>query len=257
MYTVVVIPLTEYLLGEAVDPTEGAETLKTLQDTLTQEVGHEVRWTETLTTEDYEENDIEDYCLWSLRALAAHFEVNGSLAGFTLGDDPSVHPALVTLLEEKKVSQQFPQLLHIADADTAAYAPIDMADIVTLTLGTEGETPPEEDEEDEEDEEQLAIGSLTRLGQELERMRVPLGLPETLDELPDGYVFDADADELAPAKYALMILLDRLQEAVAAKTPMLLTWDEYAEDDETHDHAEGCGCGHDHEPEPEPSPTKA
>jgi hypothetical protein len=252
MYTVVVIPLTEYLLGEAVDPTEGAETLKTLQDTLTKEVGHEVRWTETPTSEDYEENDIEDYCLWSLRALAAHIEVNGSLEGFTLGDDPSFHPALLAL-EEKKVSQQFPQILHIADADTAAYAPVDMADIITLTLGTEGE--PQTDEDD--DEEQLAIGSLSRLEQELERMRVMLGLPATLDDLPEGYVFDADADVLAPAKYALMILLDRLQEAVAAKTPLLLTYDDVPEDDE--EHPEGCECGHDHgtESEPEGSPVKS
>jgi hypothetical protein len=233
MFTVVVMPLTEYLLGDSDDPAESAEVLQTLQETLSAEVGHVVEWAETPTAaEEYDVDELDEYSLWGLRVAAAHLELKGHLDGCVPGAAPWDHE-IIHAMEEKSGSKQFPQLLH-GDAGLAAYVPAELPDVYFVTLG-DAEAPPEE-EDDDESADELALGSLPALEAELAALQEPLGMPKDPDDLPDGHVFDADQDPLAPAKYAWIVLADRIRQARTSKTPMLISWEESFSDEHEHEH---------------------
>ncbi len=233
MYELVVMPLTEFWDLGAEDPQELQEALEALQGALSEQVGSPVKWSEQGTQETYESDTLDPFCVHALRALAAWVDVHGDLQGFELGETPWEHDVFGAL-DEEEGSKKFPQLVH-SDADVAVFAPVDLPGVYFMG-------PEDEDEADEEEEEmeELAVGSVTRLGAELDALNEHLKLQGDIDELPDDVVFDSDEDPLAAPKYAWAVLRAAVKRASAQKLPLILYFDAsmYSDDDEPHEHEE-------------------
>jgi hypothetical protein len=234
MYSVVVMPLSEFLAGEDDDFELGAELVEIFQETLTEEVGRQVIWDEE-PVESAEEDEVDEEALWALRVAAAWYEVHGTLEGCEPGDSPWDHPIL-DQISEQEGSVQFKQLLH-TEVDVLGYVPVDLPDVFFLAPETEEEetrsaAAGEDDGEDEPEEGEIGIGSLPALVEELEALREPLGLPEALEDIAvEEFVDDPDIP-LSSAKFAWYVLRDCAREAEEAQLPLMIFWVEAGDEDE-------------------------
>lgn len=227
MFAVVVMPLSEFLAGDEDDFELGGELLEQFQQTLSEEVGSPVQWAEEAGAGegDLEPDDLDPVALWALRVVAAWYEKHGTLETCEPGEEPWSHPVFEAV-EDAGGSKKFRQILH-ADSDAVCYAPVELPDVFFLALAEEGEEEAEEEAGDE-----VGIGSLSALVEELEALREPLGLPEALEDIAvEEFVDDPDIP-LSAAKFAWFVLRDRAKEAEAAKTPLMVIWNEFEDEEE-------------------------
>lgn len=252
MFSVVVMPLSEFLAGDDDDFELGAELLSQFQETLSEELGTPVSWSEEAGQEGFEVEpvDLDLRELFALRVAAAYFEEHGDLKGCDPGEEPWRHPVFERL-EKEDGSKKFPQILH-AFSDAVCYAPVDLPDVFFLSPvddedeGEEGETAPgaegeEAEDDDDASSEEVGVGSLPALIEELELLREPLGLPERVEDIEvEQFVTNPDSP-LSVVKYTWYHMRDRAREATSAKLPMLVVWNEFDEDDEDGEEDEDTG----------------
>ena len=226
MFDFVVMPLTEFWNDGEQPWEERLEALDSVQKVLAENGGGPVSWTEEPVDEpDFDADSVEPLCVYALRAVAAWLEVHGSLEGFELDDAPWEHAVFATL-EERDGSQRFPQLLH-SEADVVAFVPAELPDVYFLAFG----------EGDEPEDGEFAAGSLPRLAAELDDVGVALDMTADIDDLPDDFLFDSDEDPLAAAKYAWAIIRARVKHGLAQQRPLVMFYDEPAEEDEEEEGA--------------------
>lgn len=240
MFSVVVMPLSDFLAGDEDDFELGAELLGQFQETLSAELGTPVTWSEEPGQEggEVEPVDLDIRELFALRVAAAWFEQKGSLEGCDPGEEPWRH-SVFEVLEKEDGSKRFPQILH-AFSDAVCYAPVDLPDVFFLSpAGEEDEEHEhgeghdhEHGEDDEGMSEEVGIGSLPALVEELEALREPLGLPARLEDIEvEQFVSNPDSP-LSAVKYAWYHLRDRAEEASGAKLPLLVIWSDFDDDED-------------------------
>ena len=222
MFEFVTMPLTHFWDLEEQSPQELQEALLGLQRALSEQLGREITWSEDVEEDSYEADLLDPYSVYSLKAMAAWLDNHDDIEGFSPGVEPWAHPAILELDEDG--THRYPQLLH-SDADVMVFAPVVMPDVYYLADG---------DEEDAEgDEEEFAVGSLQSLFEELERLNEFLGLEGDIEQLPDGTLFDVDADPLAAPKYAWAVLHAAVRKSLAQKLPLICFFDpDLAEEEE-------------------------
>ncbi len=231
MFSVVVMPLSEFLAGEDDDFEMGAELLEVFQETLGAELNRQVVWDEE-PGEGGPGDSVDEESLWALRVVAAWFERKGTLEGCDPGDKPWEHPILDEVGEEGG-AKQFKQILH-TEVDALCYAPVDLPDVFFLAPEYEDEEEGGHDHGDGEDDdsEEIGVGSLPALVEELEALREPLGLPEALEDIAvEEFVDDPDIP-LSGAKFAWFVLRDCAREAQEAQLPLMVLWGELVEEEE-------------------------
>lgn len=230
MFSVVVMPLSEFLAGEEDDFEMGVELVEVFQETLSAEVGKQVVWDEE-PGEGGPGDTVDEESLWALRVAAAWYEVKGTLDGCDPGDNPWEHEILDEI-GSGDGAKRFKQILH-TEVDALCYVPVELDDVYFLAPESEDEDDEATTPEDlEEESEEIGIGSLQALVEELELLREPLGLPDALEDIAvEEFVDDPDIP-LSGAKFAWFVLRDCAREAMEAQLPLMVLWGELVEEEE-------------------------
>jgi len=231
MYVVLVSPLSHVVVRPEEDPSLGVDFVKMVQQSISQEVGATVTWDEsTESDEELVADELDPFCWHGLRVAALQLEEAGTLEGFDPGEEPWDHP-LFDEAEKRGGSKMFPHVVH-GEAELVAYAPVELEDCFRLTPAADPEEEGAEDEEEGEGD--VAIGSLPGLRRELKILGEALGLPDPPEISEDLVPTDSD-DPLVEARFGCAMLAVRAAEAEAIGLPLIIAWDEHAEDDDEPD----------------------
>lgn len=233
MYVVLVSPLSHVVVRPEEDPALGVDFVKMVQQSITQEVGSPVAWEEpTESEENLVADELDPFCWHGLRVAALRLEEEGNLDDFDPGEEPWDHP-LFGDAEKRGGSEKFPHVVH-GEAELVAYVPVELDDCFRLTPVAD----PEEEGDEEEPEGDVAIGSLPGLRRELKILGKALGLPEPPEITEDLVPTDSD-DPLVEARFGCAVLAVRAAEAEAEGLPLIIAWDDSADDDEPSDESAG------------------
>jgi len=236
MYVVLVSPLSHVVVRSDEDPGLGADFVRMVQESISQELGETVTWEEPAESEEtLVADELDPFCWHGLRAAALRLEQEGSLEGFDPGEEPWDHP-LFGEAEERGGSERFPQVVH-GEADLVAYAPVELKDCFRLTPVAD----PDEDvkggdekEGEEEAEGDVAVGSLPALRREVAILGKALGLPDTPEISEDLVPADSD-DPLVEARFGCAVLAVRAAEAAEVGVPLIIAWDDSPDEDDGDD----------------------
>ncbi len=235
MFELVVIPLMNVLADEDMTAEERAAGLVSLQEALGQQVEHPVSWSEDVADDaEFEADRIDPYFIFALRAVAAWLETHDSLEGFEVDDEPWLHESL-DILDDEDGIKKFPHLLQADASEWLAFIPADFKEVFMVDMG---EDEVEEDSDQEPEEEYFFVASLPRLRAELDVLKAALKIEDGLEDQIDDIVPDPEVDPLAGPRYGWLLMSARTNEGLERGLPMLLYFDDDAEEGEGEEEGE-------------------
>ena len=196
---------------------------------------------------------IDDMQLASLHAIAAKLELDGSLDDFEFDPEQPWDAPVFERLEDEvldeaagKDVERFNHLLSIGNSFEFICLPIDLPFVSQINISNDEEEEEEhhcdcEDEECcccEEDDGSIDISSTVALRRELDDIAKVLNIDTSLNIDETDVDFD-DEDPYRNAKFGWYILSAKLNEAIEAKMPLIVRFNDEDDDFDDFDEEDG------------------
>ena len=254
MFELFSMSLREYWTEMGDENTDVEHSISELQEVLSDHYGKAVSWEEpeldpSKSDEEISVDVIDDMQLASLHAVAAKLELDGNLKDFEFDPEQPWDAPVFERLEDEvldeasgKDVERFNHLLSIGNSFEFICLPIDLPFVSQINISNDEEDGEDEEEhhcecgEDdcccEQDDGSIDISSTIGLRRELDDIAKILEIDTSINIDETDVNFD-DNDPYRNAKFGWYILSAKLNEAIEAKMPLIIRFND--EDDDFDD----------------------